>query len=277
MHAMLALSASHLALATNSDISGPAVAHRQIALQGLNRAISAPLKANDAHAMLATCYALTFQSSYMADGFAEFITMVRGCALITMMIMSNDLAGPFVFSELHNAQMVKRLDSFTVIDARLVDAAVMSLQQLQGTNDVEKMYHKLLLNAIGPMKTSAKDGYLNYTKVFEVFTALPQSAIDYLVDPRNETAQILHAHFIAIQFCLAPLSALEGENRVMRIPIGAMLTWIENMNQNVGMDMKPLMIWPMQMVAAGRRHAGPEALMNGRIVELITWSDELPA
>jgi hypothetical protein len=54
-------------------------------MQALNEALSMPSKSDcENSARMGAALALTFQSSHLQDGIAEFLTMVRGCNLIAM-------------------------------------------------------------------------------------------------------------------------------------------------------------------------------------------------
>src|SRR4051812_7750591 len=75
IHSILALSASHLNACSTSSLSAAALTHRITAVRSLNAALSNPdASKSERDAMMATALALTFQSSYMRDGLAEFYT-----------------------------------------------------------------------------------------------------------------------------------------------------------------------------------------------------------
>jgi hypothetical protein len=82
-HAILGLAAQHLTASTTSDFAVQALDHRVSAIKALNQALSIPSTTRaDADAMFATAIVLTFQSSYMADGMMEFLSMLRGWMVI---------------------------------------------------------------------------------------------------------------------------------------------------------------------------------------------------
>lgn len=77
---MLGLGASHLGLLTPSDYNKVALKHRVTAIRELNSHLSKPnISKSGGEAAFAAMLVLTFQSSYMADGMVDFLTMVRGC------------------------------------------------------------------------------------------------------------------------------------------------------------------------------------------------------
>ena len=83
MQAMRGLAASHLMMTSTSKLTFPALSHRIQAMKGLNAALSKPPKSSEeSDAILATCWALAFQTSYIGDSVEEFLAMLRGCTLI---------------------------------------------------------------------------------------------------------------------------------------------------------------------------------------------------
>src|SRR5277367_1696803 len=97
MSAILGLGASHLTrVEAGSDYNTQAIIHRGRAIEGLNRALANPNRSvRESDVMLAACYALTFQASYMGDGLIDFITMVRGCALVSRRIVEEGVPTAF--------------------------------------------------------------------------------------------------------------------------------------------------------------------------------------
>lgn len=82
-HAMLGVGASHLGLCNGTDYNSDAISHRVKAIKSLNSALSAPCQTKEeGDARYATLMALTWQSSYMADGMQEFLSMLRGCTIV---------------------------------------------------------------------------------------------------------------------------------------------------------------------------------------------------
>lgn len=162
MHAILSLGASHLSRLTGCDYRRESLTHRGLAISGLNHALSSsatpsdqegtttttttnhahnntdttPLAYGESDALLATCYALTFQASYMgggADGLADFITMVRGCALTTAKIKAEDAPTAFNLQpNWHFKVMAPRLASLPRVDAGLLEDGIRGLEGVLG-------------------------------------------------------------------------------------------------------------------------------------------------
>jgi hypothetical protein len=161
MHAMLALAGSHLSVLTDDPKCNMALSHRQKAITGLEEAFTRwPLKAEEAHAMLAASYLLAFQSSYMPDGFLDHILSLRGCALVSQMILQNHLEGAFsVAPNLHNASVEQKLRNFPGCDQLLLRDALRSLHQLAPllaaatVFDIERAVFAQLVETLRPLLT----------------------------------------------------------------------------------------------------------------------------
>ncbi|RFU28472.1 hypothetical protein B7463_g7851, partial [Scytalidium lignicola] len=109
MHAILGLAASHLELLTSVDYRALALSHRLLAIKGSNEAIDKGLRCgNDADALLATCYALTFQSTYMSDGLLDFLQMARGCSVLSNQLMIENLPMSFGKAAKHHFELMKK-------------------------------------------------------------------------------------------------------------------------------------------------------------------------
>jgi hypothetical protein len=132
MHAMLGLAATCLTTTTDVDYSSLAISHRLMAITGLNKALSkASWTSSDGDAIVAACYALTFQSSYMKDGIFEFLTMVRGCGLVSLRLINDNVDVSFsIRADDHLDYMKSRLDNLPDIDADLLKGSVSSFDRL---------------------------------------------------------------------------------------------------------------------------------------------------
>ncbi|KAF2829902.1 hypothetical protein CC86DRAFT_286035 [Ophiobolus disseminans] len=130
MHALLGLAGSHNALQVPSSTPHATLTHRQKAITGLEHAFTRwPPPAQEAHVMLATSYLLCFQSSYIADGFLENILSLRGCALLSKLILSGGLAGPFsVQADMPAVIMQWNLRTFPHLDQTIAHEALLSLK-----------------------------------------------------------------------------------------------------------------------------------------------------
>lgn len=131
MHAILALAGSHLDLQMDNPQSNISLFHRQKALAGLNEAFNQwPPSAEQAHSMLGTTFLLSYQSSFMDDGFVDQIISLRGCALLTQFVSKNNLEGPFLAQatvEMKSHLLDTAFRDFPQMDQQLAREALQSI------------------------------------------------------------------------------------------------------------------------------------------------------
>ena len=132
MHALLGLAATCLTFACDADYSALAIYHRLLAIQGLNEALSTtPWTSDEGDALLAACYALAFQSYFMKDGMYEYLTMVRGCGLVSLQLLDDNVDVSFSTSlNEHWEFMQSRLDNLPSIDTSLLEGSSSSLDAI---------------------------------------------------------------------------------------------------------------------------------------------------
>jgi len=138
MHAILALSASHLERLAPSCLTVPAQTHRLASIKGLNDTLSKPLSnTEDGDAVIAACYALLMQSWYMDDGLQAFLVLTRSCAWTTKWVKKQKcrsiLAGES--DETRLGTMKSRLKDAPRFDEGFVEKAVKSLAALEQLYD----------------------------------------------------------------------------------------------------------------------------------------------
>src|SRR6188474_3498315 len=87
MHAILGLAASDL-INEDPSLVAAAMAHRIKAIKAIKKSLSEMPKNSstyeEANALVATCFALTFQSVMLDDGLAEYMTFIRGILIVGM-------------------------------------------------------------------------------------------------------------------------------------------------------------------------------------------------
>jgi hypothetical protein len=162
MHAVLGLAASHLELSTGQNLRDSAMHHRILAIRGSNEAISqTSRKGADCDALLAACYALTFQSTYMPEGLPDFFQMVRGCSILSHQLKSEGIPMAFFLEERdHFSFMSDRLLDLPVICSDIVNGADKSLAALPILFDrpAHVEFYKLLVEVIDSVKLSSLKG-----------------------------------------------------------------------------------------------------------------------
>ncbi|EDU48308.1 conserved hypothetical protein [Pyrenophora tritici-repentis Pt-1C-BFP] len=149
MDAMLALAGSHLAVQVDNPKTSLALQHRQKAIVGLEDAFSRwPTTAEESHVMLAASYLLSFQSSYMEDGFLEHFLSLRGCSVLSQFIVSSGNGGFLAGRRsLDFIGMDMTFRNFPEIDQGLIREALLSLRDfsdLMAGPDVHDMEKALV-------------------------------------------------------------------------------------------------------------------------------------
>ena len=86
MHAILGYAASEL-ICQDASLVAPAMAHRLKAIKAVKKSLAEAPKANtfeEGNALMATCFALTFQSVLLDDGMVEYMTFIRGIIIVAI-------------------------------------------------------------------------------------------------------------------------------------------------------------------------------------------------
>ncbi|KAI9734008.1 MAG: hypothetical protein M1834_002665 [Cirrosporium novae-zelandiae] len=254
MHAILALSASHLTMTSNSNLTIAAINHRQLALEGLNKAISTySVTPNDADAMLATCYALTFQSSYLGDALTDFLTLIRGCGLVSRLIAVNHLDTAFTIDrQAHKNYMKPREGKFPKFNPDLADAALNSVIQFKSLlgHPVEYSFYTGLLAVVSTLKYSSYKAYIHFSECYDTLAAMTQLDIEHLTNPSNKISQIILCHFVAIQIVVTPITSFEFSRRrsLTRTPIMGVVAQAENIERGLSKELRRFVRWPMSIM-----------------------------
>lgn len=177
MHAMLALGASHLDRITPvAEHTTKAIVHRGHAMAGLSRALAKNERVyGESDAMVATCYALTFQSTYMSDGLLDFITMVRGCALITTKIREDNSPTAFNLQpDWHFKLMEPKLKDLPVVHQDLLDNGHRALEEVRPLliTRTDHQFHGALTKVIQGLSRSSREGYTSFILVYALWYEL---------------------------------------------------------------------------------------------------------
>ncbi|RMZ77148.1 hypothetical protein DV737_g4515, partial [Chaetothyriales sp. CBS 132003] len=256
MHAILALGASHLARLTGVDYRRESLTHRGLAIAGLNQALSQPAKNfGEADAMLAACYALTFQASYMGDGLSDFITMVRGCALTTAKIKQEEAMTAFnLQADWHYKIMAPRLQYLPPVNTILLETGIEALDKVRAymVTGLDENFHHALQNVLSSLLVSSDSGYEKFIDLYSVWYELCHDSFKAFLDPNNMVAQLLLTYFIALQMIMVPLAVYEWPQRAdssqAKVLYGT-VEWADGLFERL--DDTPLsehLMWPKRIV-----------------------------
>ncbi|KAH7395632.1 hypothetical protein BKA64DRAFT_674143 [Cadophora sp. MPI-SDFR-AT-0126] len=277
-HAVLALSASHLTMTSTFELGEVGLSHRLHAVRGLNEALSHPPKTSaDVDAMLATCYALAMQSSYIGESVEDFLTMIRGCQIILDLQWPNQLGT--VFENLDQQSQQQLLTStFTIlpeIDQESITAATKSLEALDTIckQPLERKVLQYLLDIVISLAHSSRNGWLPFSTVpynppksfnptsqslsssstpnlCSALSSLPQATFQLLVSPDDPVMQTLLAHFAALLVLVYPIKSTRWSSENWGTPNRDAAFQLSGLLRNVPRDMQGYLDWPRMVTCS---------------------------
>lgn len=270
MHSILALGATHLSLTVPSGQKylSAAVEHRGIALKSLAEMMSRQCSSLDMSHMLATCYALTFQSHYMPDSLVDFAVMVRGCALMTDRIQSAFASSAiFTLNECYEfLSILERISPTASIDPILVDTYLKTLVPLLGRLEThaQHQWYYCLVNVLTSLKHSDKDAYLMFTRLYRVWYDIDHSQFLEFLSGENPVSQILLLHFIAVHVIMIPILIQAGPTRIMESPLVtfAFLQWADAIYDRLPLSVRQDVQWPMNFIKSAKTLRDMDALKD---------------
>jgi hypothetical protein len=177
MHAILGYAASEL-MVTDSSLAPVAMNHRIKAIKAIKKRLTDASKMEttyeEANALVATCFALTFQSVSLEDGLAEYMTFIRGIVIVGMQMMFKSIKPLFsnLFESNQDEVMAPYMEGLPLIEKGWAEAAVESITNLGPlcTRQVEIEYHEQLLNVASQLLTNSFEGTL--TSIFTLVLAI---------------------------------------------------------------------------------------------------------
>ena len=287
MHAVLALGASHLArLVPDGQLyTELSVAHQNVAVRGFKDALGQnPRAYGDHDALLATCYALCFQASYMNDGMVDFLTMVRGCALIHEQILTEQGSTSFHLGDDWQQRLMSPwLDNLPAVDSSLLQEAQTSLEILQPMirSPGELSFYRAMYNTVTSLLVSPRKGYEAFVTIYSTWYTMDHAEFGNFVDSRNLIGRFLQVHFVAIQTIMIPITEhelpehLEGNLRSMY----GILNWGEAIWDTLADEMKHFVAWPVNTLRGVRAAIEGKDFSRARILRMkrkMSYGSDLP-
>ncbi|KAF4959530.1 hypothetical protein FGADI_1597 [Fusarium gaditjirri] len=212
-HAMLAVGASHLGLCNGTDYNSDAISHRIRAIKSLNSALSTPCQTKEeGDARYATLMALTWQSSYMADGMQEFLSMLRGCTIVSnsSTLQFEDSAFRMFSTEGH-VQRVNDINNgfdMGLSDYEAIDAGIESMKAIaplsQSTLEISLV--ATLQSVLEMSRSSCVGAFGAICRAYQLLGGASDSDFLTISASDNHVAQIIIAHFFAIEYVLASIA-----------------------------------------------------------------------
>ncbi|KAJ1338185.1 RNA polymerase II-specific transcription factor-like protein [Microdochium nivale] len=243
MHAILGLSASELMVQDPSLVTF-AMMHRLQAIKAIKKTLAGVPRAStfeEGNALMATCFALTFQSVCLDDGMAEFMTFCRGIVLVAIQMYCK--GSRFIFQnfvgEDQMALLQPKMEKLPPIRRELTDGAVASLRALEPllTRSVDREYHDLLVQMAEMLYTDSFAAYRILCQHYGWWMQIPHEQFQHVIDPTDQTMVVLAAHWIALKQVMAPITSIEHEGRTDKAKAEGeqlgMIRWLRHLNRSV--------------------------------------------
>lgn len=151
----------------------------------------------------------------------------------------------------HLATMKNRLASSQMnsVNREDLDLAAMSLQgiELLNMSDFEKSFWDILVRTVDSAYDRPVEAYTTFVLLYNIPSRWSHDEFQSFIDPNNKVAQILLAHFIAIQAVLTPILILERVGFQGVDAPTAVLGWIEGVYKNVPQSLRHHVEWPRQV------------------------------
>ncbi|KAM7206272.1 C6 zinc finger protein [Rhypophila sp. PSN 637] len=238
MHAILGFAASEL-LNTDPSLIESAMTHRLKAIRAIKKTLNAAASSinpttsstndktfEEGNALMATCFALTFQSVWLDDGMTEYMTFIRGIVIVGYQMYMR--GSKFLFGAHLGDKQADLLEPFMkqvpLINKSWAEGAVRAIEGLRelvfsddddddtSTPDgvtPEQKYYELILDMASKCLASSWEAYKALTAHYAWWMMLPHDQFERLMDPSNQVALLLATHWIALKQVMAPITEVE--------------------------------------------------------------------
>lgn len=184
MHAILGFAASEL-LRTDSSLLAAAMNHRVRAVKSIKKRLADASKATtspeETNALIATCFALTFQSVSLDDGLAEYMTFIRGIVIVGMQMMFRGIKPVFstLFEEKQDELLEPLMQSLPLIRKGWTDAALEAVNGLKPlcVEPVEIEYQEKLLDIVQKLYVNSWTG--RFASLRDLCTSCAETNADH--------------------------------------------------------------------------------------------------
>lgn len=165
MHAILGFAASEL-IATDPGLVTAAMNHRVKAIKAIKKRLAETSRGNttyeETNALIATCFALTFQSVSLADGLAEYMTFIRGIVIVGLQMAFKGIKPIFanLIEDDQENVLAPYMEGMPLIERSWADAAAEAIENLKPlcTEMVEAEYCQKMVEIIEKLHANSFDG-----------------------------------------------------------------------------------------------------------------------
>ncbi|PHH75862.1 hypothetical protein CDD82_4236 [Ophiocordyceps australis] len=257
MHAILGLAASELSHGDASLVTA-AISYRVRAVSAIKKrlveASTTETTYEEANALVATCFALTFQSVSLDDGLAEYMTFIRGIFIVGMQMLLKGISPIFgcLFDGKQNEAMAPVMQHLPLIQKPWVDASVVAISGLRPlcATALDLDYYHQLLNIASKLYTSSFDAYKAIGREYGWWMMLPHASFQELINFDRPIILLMHTHWIALKQIMAPITEREHDldQRQPESQQGAIdpgsSRWLKYLNARVREDHCTYNKWP---------------------------------
>ncbi|CAM1504205.1 Fc.00g017960.m01.CDS01 [Cosmosporella sp. VM-42] len=259
MHAILGFSASQL-ISRDSSVIPSAMNHRVKAIKSIKKRLSETAKSSvsyeEANAMVATCYALTFQSVSLDDGLAEYMTFIRGIMIVGIQMMFRGIKPIFsnMLEQEQDELLMPYMENLPLLQKGWLDSALEAITNLKTLclEQVEIEYHAMLVAIVEKLYISSWDAYKQYTKQYGWWMLLPHHTFQELINPNNQVMLLLHSHWIALNEIMTFILQQEDNvrekkpDRETKCEIDpGFQRWLRYLNAHIDYEHQIYNQWPM--------------------------------
>jgi hypothetical protein len=264
MHAILGFAASEL-ISTDASLISAAMSHRVKAIKAIKKRLAEASKMNttyeEANALVATCFALTFQSASLDDGLAEYLTFIRGIVIVAMQMMFRNIR-PMFENLMGNDQhefLAPAMESLPLIQTGWADMAAEAINGLRPLcmEQVELEYHEKLTDIASKLYTNSFDAYKANSQAYGWWMLLPHASFQELINQDNQTILLLHSHWIALSQIMVFISEQEltvrakeprqspAEQGPQGLDNPGFHRWLRHLNAMIDYEHQMYNQWPM--------------------------------
>ncbi|RYP14987.1 hypothetical protein DL765_005984 [Monosporascus sp. GIB2] len=228
--------------------------HRVKAINAIKKSLANAPKSStfeEGNALLATCFALTFQSVSLEDGMAEYMTFCRGLLIVAIQMYYK--GSKFIFNNWmgddKKALLEPLMETIAPIRREWTDMAVASIAALEPLckHQVEVEYCQLLKEWAETLYTNSFQAHL-LTSALQI--QIPHESFAYLINPENQVCLLLATHWIALKKIMATIT--DAESRVNPSspsqdgdPDIGMGRWLKYLNRQIDDEHREYNQWPM--------------------------------
>lgn len=263
MHSILGLAASEL-IASDASLAEAAMAHRLKSIQAIKRKLAESnqgITYAEGNALIATCFALTFQSVILEDGMTEYMAFIRGVIIVVIQMWKAGVN--FMFKHLleqDQKDLLKpHIDKITLPDGMWewkagALASLAGIRSLCAGDDLKMKYLQMTEDmANGLHEESPYKAYKAMGDHYSWWIMLPQEDFSRIVDPSDQAFTLLAANWIAIKQIMAVITEVEKEWSQKPSDKGnvdeGMGRWLRYLNRQVEPGFVRYNQWPMWVQA----------------------------